>query len=287
MKPARDSAPTQPNMKPRRGKAKGARRLEWSGTLPVVHPRAAGSDLWVAIPPEAGRPATEMVRAFSPTTAGLRAVADWLSKEAITHTALEATGIYWLPLYHLLSERGFHVIVVNPRDTKALKKKSDIADCQWLQYLLSVGLLKASFVPPAAILAMRGVWRHRDSRPLCCLRLSRTAPPRWVRQAGMHVQHMQKALDEMNVNLHFVIDDLTGKTGLSIVDAILSGQRDDAELAKLRDYRCKATPEQIAAALEGQWLTHCLFVLGQARAASVTVRPLRTGATALFLNSRS
>jgi hypothetical protein len=223
----------------------------------VVHARAAGidvaaaGDLWVAIPPEPARPATETVRAFSPHTTGLRALADWLEKEAITIVALEATGIYWLPLYHLLSERGFQVLVVNPRDTKALKMKSDIADCRWRQWLLSVGLPKASFVPPADILAIRGVWRHRDDL---------------VRQAATHVQHMQKALDEMNVKLHFVIDDLTGKTGLSIVDAILSGQRDGAALAQLRDCRCKATPAKIAAALEGQWLAHCLFVLGQARA---------------------
>ena len=231
---------------------------QWRGSLPVVHPHAAGidvaagSDLWAAIAPAEGRTAKETIRPFAPTTGGLRKLADWLAKEAITTVAFEATGIYWLPLYHLLSERGFQVVVVNPRDTKALRKKTDIADAQWLQYLHGTGLLKASFVPPAEILGMRGVWRHRDDL---------------VRQAGSQVQHMQKALDEMNIKLHFFIDDLTGKTGLSIVDAILAGERDPLKLAKLRDYRCQASEEAIAAALEGQWLTHCLFILGQARAA--------------------
>ena len=240
----------------------------------VVHPHAAGidvaagSDLWAALAPAEGRTAKETIRPFAPTTGGLRKLADWLAKEAITTeaaaygtsggrrmgepVAFEATGIYWLPLYHLLSERGFQVVVVNPRDTKALRKKTDIADAQWLQYLHGTGLLKASFVPPAGILGMRGVWRHRDDL---------------VRLAGSQVQHMQKAFDEMNIKLHFFIDDLTGKTGLSIVDAILAGERDPVKLARLRDYRCQASEEAIAAALEGQWLTHCLFILGQARAA--------------------
>jgi hypothetical protein len=126
---------------------------QWRGSLPVVHPHAAGidvaagSDLWAAIAPAEGRTAKETIRPFAPTTGGLRKLADWLAKEAITTVAFEATGIYWLPLYHLLSERGFQVVVVNPRDTKALRKKTDIADAQWLQYLHGTGLLKASFVP--------------------------------------------------------------------------------------------------------------------------------------------
>ena len=254
-------APVNPPAKARR-KAKAKRRGQqggdWQGSLPVVHPHAAGidvaagSDLWAAIAPEPGRTAKETVHPFAPTTGGLRKLADWLAQEAITTVAFEATGIYWLPLYHLLSERGFQVIVVNPRDTRALRKKTDIADAQWLQYLHGTGLLKASFVPPAEILGMRGVWRHRDDL---------------VRLAGSQVQHMQKALDEMNIKLHFFIDDLTGRTGLSILDAILAGERDPARLAKLRDYRCQAREEEIAAALEGQWLEHCLFILGQARAA--------------------
>ena len=256
--PATSDTPVPPARRKAKAKRRGKPAGEWQGRLPVIHPHAAGidvaaaSDLWAAIAPQEGRAAKETIRPFAPTTAGLRQLADWLAKEAITTVAFEATGIYWLPLYHLLSERGFQIVVVNPRDTKALRKKTDIADAQWLQYLHGVGLLKASFVPPAEILGMRGVWRHRDDL---------------VRQAGSQVQHMQKALDEMNLKLHFFLDDLTGKTGLAIVDAILAGERDPGKLAKLRDYRCQASEEAIAGALEGQWLAHCLFILGQARAA--------------------
>lgn len=156
-----------------RRKSKPRRRAkqadQWRGSLPVVHPQAAGidvaagSDLWAAIAPVEGRAAKETIRPFAPTTGGLRKLADWLTKEGITTVAFEATGIYWLPLYHLLSERGFQVVVVNPRDTKALRKKTDIADAQWLQYLHGTGLLKPSFVPPAD---PRDAWGLAASRRL-------------------------------------------------------------------------------------------------------------------------
>ncbi|MDQ3621456.1 MAG: transposase, partial [Verrucomicrobiota bacterium] len=187
--PVSAAAPLKSRRKAK-AKRRGKQGTQWQGSLPVVNPHAAGidvaasSDLWAAIAPAEGRAAKETIRAFAPTTGGLRKLADWLAKESITTVAFEATGIYWLPLYHLLSERGFQIVVVNPRDTKALRKKTDIADAQWLQYLHGTGLLKASFVPPAEILGMRGVWRYRDDL---------------VRQAGSQVQHMQKALDEMNI----------------------------------------------------------------------------------------
>lgn len=256
--PCSPSPANAPQLKIVRGGKRGSRTKgsAWSGTLPMVHPKAAGidvaagNDLWAAIAPQTDRPATETVRPFAPTTRGLTAMARWLLSEGITTVAMEATGIYWLPLYTLLCEHGLEVVVVNPRDVKALRKKSDIADAQWLQYLHSVGLLKSSFVPPTEVLAMRGIWRHRDDL---------------VRHAATLVQHMQKALDLMNLKLHFFIDDITGKTGMAIIDAILAGERDAQVLARLRDYRCKASEEKIAEALEGQWLEHAVFILRQAR----------------------
>jgi transposase len=258
---ASENPANKPAVPPRpivRGGKRGSRAKgsAWNGTLPMVHPKAAGidvaagNDLWAAVSPNDGRPATQTVRPFAPTTRGITQMAQWLLSEGVTTIAMEATGIYWLPLYTLLCEHGLEVVVVNPRDVKALRKKTDIADAQWLQYLHSVGLLKNSFVPPTEVLAMRGVWRHRDDL---------------VRHAGSLIQHMQKALDMMNLKLHFFIDDITGKTGMAIIDAILAGERDARVMAGLRDYRCKASEEKIAEALEGRWLEHAVFILRQAR----------------------
>jgi transposase len=159
------------------------------------------------------------VRAFQTFTEELMALADWLQKCRIRTVAMESTGVYWIPLMQILESRGLEVYLVNARYTKNVPgRKTDVSDCQWLQYLHLVGLLKASFRPGPDVCAVRSLLRHRESL---------------VALASQHVQHMQKAFDQMNLQLHHVISDLTGMTGLAIVDAILGGERDGHKLANL------------------------------------------------------
>jgi transposase len=160
---------------------------------------------------------------------------------------MESTGVYWIPLYQLLADAGLKVCLVNARHVKNVPgRKSDVRDCQWLQYLHSVGLLRASYRPDQAICAARSIYRYRQNL---------------LTQSAQHVQHMQAALDQMNLKLHHLIDDLTGMTGLAIVEAILDGERDPRQLAKQRDHRIKASEETIVKALEGDWRSEHLFVL--------------------------
>jgi transposase len=164
---------------------------------------------------------------------------------------MESTGVYWIPIFQILEARGLEVCLVNARHVKNVPgRKTDISDCQWLQYLHSVGLLHASFRPPAQVCALRSLWRHRDTL---------------IRYAASHVQHMQKALTQMNVQLANVISDLTGKTGLAIIDAMLAGERSGEVLAQLRDHRIKADAATIAKSLVGDWKAEHLFTLRQAR----------------------
>lgn len=231
------------------------RRAHTTAALPVLNPNAAGIDIgattiFVAVPSD--RSATP-VRAFGTFTADLIAIADWLQACGVQTVAMESTGVYWIALFQILETRGFEVCLVNARHVKNVPgRKSDVADCQWLQYLHAVGLLRASFRPPAAICAVRSLLRHRDTL---------------ITYAAAHVQHMQKALTQMNLQLHHVISDLTGKTGLAILDAILAGERDPVVLAQLKDHRIKASAETIAKALAGDWRTEHLFTLRQALAA--------------------
>src|SRR5258708_2318520 len=163
---------------------------------------------------------------------------------------MEGAGVYWIPLYQLLEEAGLKVCLVNAGNVKNVPgRKSDVRDCQWLQYLHSVGLLLGSFRPAQVICAVRSIYRYRQNL---------------LSMASQHVQHMQAALDQMNIKLHHVIDDLTGVTGQAIVAAILSGQRDPVQLAKLRDKRIQAPEATIAKALEGDWRKEHLFVLSKA-----------------------
>jgi transposase len=206
---------------------------------PVLNPQAAGIDvgatsIYVAVP--ADRHA-EPVRRFGTFTQGLLALAYWLKECEIRTVAMEATGVYWIPLFQILEERGLEVCLVNARHVKNVPgRKSDVADCQWLQHLHAVGLLRGSFHPPQAVRAIRALLRHRDSL---------------VRMAASHVQHMQKALTQMNLQLHHVISDLTGQTGLAILDAVLAGERDPEVLAQLRHPGIKASQETIVRALQG------------------------------------
>jgi transposase len=217
-----------------------------------VHPHAAGIDvgateLYVCVPVERDpRP----IRRFGTFTADLLALAAWLGEVGVTTVAMESTGVYWIPLFQILETRGFAVCLVNARHVKNVPgRKSDVQDCQWLQYLHSVGLLRGSFRPPDAVCAVRTVLRHRE---------------RLVQLAAVHTQHMQKALNQMNLQLHHVLSDLTGVTGLAILDAILAGERDPAVLAQHRDPRLKASRETLAKALVGDYRPEHLFTLRQA-----------------------
>ena len=221
---------------------------------PVLHclnPNAAGVDvgateIYIAVPVDRD---PQPVRHFSTFTEDLHAVAAWLKACKIETVAMESTGVYWIPLFQVLEARGFTVFLVNARHVKNVPgRKSDVSDCQWLQYLHTVGLLRGSFRPEQAVCTVRSILRHRDSL---------------VQMASSHVQHMQKALDQMNLQLHHVINDITGVTGLTIIKAILAGERNPHTLAALRDRRVKATEDTIAKSLVGDYRREHLFTLGQ------------------------
>ena len=209
--------------------------------LPILHPDAAGIDIGsneilVAVPAERD---PESVRSFSTFTRDLYDLADWLQQCRIKSVAMESTSVYWIPLYQILETRGFEVFLVNAQHVKSVPgRKTDVSDCQWLQYLHSVGLLRSSFRPPGAICAIRSLWRHRGSL---------------IQMAAEHVLHMQKALDQMNLQLHRVLSDITGLSGLRIVDAILAGERDPITLARLCHSRVKSSLNTVAKSLEGDY----------------------------------
>ena len=221
--------------------------------LHVTNPDAAGIDVgadahWVAVPVERD---PEPVRRFGTCTADLEALADWLQACGVTTVALESTGVYWIPLYELLQARGFQVLLVDARQVARApgRPKTDVKDCQWIQRLHSYGLLSAAFRPAEQVVVLRAYLRQRDML---------------VTYAGQHIQHMQKALEQLNVKLTEVVSDITGVTGMAIIKAILGGARDPVGLAKLRDPRCKESEATIARALQGTWREEHLFALRQA-----------------------
>jgi transposase len=220
---------------------------------PLLEPKAAGIDIgareiWVAVPPGL---CEHPVRVFHSFTEDLESLAQWLVSLGIRTAAMESTGVYWIPLYEILEARGVKPCLVNARHMKNVPgRRTDWHDCQWLQYLHSVGLLRPAFRPDDQICAVRAIQRHRGEL---------------VEMAGEHILHMQKALTQMNVQLHHVINDITGLTGLAIVDAILGGQRDPEQLAKLRHYRIQADEETIRKSLVGNWRREHLFALKQSR----------------------
>jgi transposase len=219
--------------------------------LEVVHRRAAGIDVgngahYVAVRPEQD---TEPVRRFECFTADLHRLADWLEACGVETIAMQSTGVYWIPLFEILEERGFEVYLVNARHTKNLPgRKSDVQESQWLLKLHTYGLLHNSFQPTAEIRVARTYWRQRGEH---------------VRGASTCVQRMQKALTQMNVQLANVISDLSGLTGQTIVRAILDGERDPRKLAELSHPQIRASREEIARSLEGNWRPELLFVLKQ------------------------
>jgi Transposase IS116/IS110/IS902 family./Transposase. len=222
---------------------------------PLIEASAAGVDIgareiYVAVPPDRDE---QPVRVFTSFTEDLNRLADWLVQCGIKTVAMESTGVYWIPLYEILDQRGLKPCLVNARHMKNVPgRRTDWHDCQWIQYLHSVGLLRSAFRPDDEVCAVRCLMRHRGEL---------------VTMAAQHAQHMQKALTQMNLQIHHVISDITGLTGLAIVDAILSGERDPARLAKLRHYRIQTDEETIRKSLEGNWRREHLFTLRQSREA--------------------
>jgi transposase len=230
------------------------RKTKFKGSEPIhdSQPDAAGIDvganeIWVAVAADRSQ---EPVKRFGAFTQELKTIVQWLLDCRVRSVAMESTGVYWIPLYQLLEDAGLKVCLVNARHVKNVPgRKSDVRDCQWLQYLHSVGLLMGSFRPPQVICAARSIYRYRQNL---------------LSMATQHTQHMQAALDQMNIKLHHVIDDLSGVTGQAIIEAILAGQRDAHQLAKLRDKRIQASEATIVKALEGDWRSEHLFVLAAA-----------------------
>jgi hypothetical protein len=220
-------------------------------SLEVIHPDAAGIDIgneshYVAVPP---RRDSQPVREFRCTTAELKAMADWLKQCGIRTIAMQSTGVFWVAVYDILEQAGLEVYLVNARDTKNLPgRKSDVQESQWLMKLHTYGLLRNSFRPSQEIRTMRTFWRQRNDL---------------VQSAGRHIQRMQKALTQMNIQLANVLSDVSGVTGQAIIKAILAGERNAHKLAALRNPRVQASEEEIARSLEGNWQADLLFVLKQ------------------------
>ena len=219
--------------------------------LDRLHPDAAGIDCgsaehYVAVPPDRD---ANPVQSFPTFTPDLHRLADWLATCRVTHVAMEATGVYWIPVFEILEAQGFQVILVNARHIKNVPgRKTDVSDAEWIRDLHILGLLRGSFRPADTMVALRGYLRNRDTV---------------VASAATLVQRMQKALVQMNVQLPLVITDITGVTGLRILRDIVAGQRDPRHLAQYRDYRCHASEAEIVAALTGNYRPEHLFVLQQ------------------------
>jgi transposase len=246
-------------------KAKTGRARKATGFEATLRPHAAGIDVhsrehWVCVPesetqnadaptPSGCLPAN--VRTFGTCTVDLEQLADWLHECGVKTVAMESTGVYWIPLFELLERRGFEVFLVDPRQTRQVagRPKTDKHDCQWIRRLHACGLLAASFRPTDEVCVLRSYLRQRQGH---------------IADAGRSIQHMQKALQQMNVKLTEAVSDITGVTGTRIIKAILGGMRDPETLAKFRDKQCKQTEEQIARALKGNWREEHLFALKQA-----------------------
>jgi transposase len=219
--------------------------------LDQINPNAAGIDCGaamhvVAVPPDRD---PNPVRTFRTFTGDLLQLADWLTACGVTSVAMEATGVYWIPVFEILEARGFHVSLVNARHVKNVPgRKSDVSDSEWIRDLHMVGLLRGSFRPTAEIVALRAYLRHRASL---------------IENMSTQVQRMQKALTQMNVQLALVVSDITGETGIRILRDIVTGRTDPQALAKHRDRRCRASEAEIAAALTGHYRPEHVFVLQQ------------------------
>ncbi len=222
--------------------------------LSLMHPNAAGIDIggashYVAVPPDRD---DQPVREFRSFTADLEQLADWLKECGVDIVAMESTGVYWIALFELLDARGFTVLLVNARHVKNVSgRKSDVLDCQWLQQLMSYGLLRGAFRPADEVCVLRALSRQRETL---------------LRGQARHVLHMQKALVQMNIQLTNVIADVVGETGQRILRAIVAGERDGQVLASMKHARIRASKEEIAKSLQGNWRPEHLFALKQALA---------------------
>ena len=221
------------------------------GHFDVVNPNAAGIDAsseghLVSVPEDR---ADEPVRTFGTFTKDLHALADWLIECRITTVAIEATGVYWMPLYEILEQRGLKPKLIDSRSIGRRNKKTDVLDCQWIRQLHMYGLLNAAFRPPNEMLALRALMRHR--RML-------------IEHCAQHIQHIQKALDLMNVKLHLVLSDIVGVTGMRIVRAIVDGKHSPSALATLREPSCSGSEQMFVDALTGNYRPEHLFALKQA-----------------------
>jgi transposase len=220
-------------------------------SLECIEPNAAGIDVgatevYVAVPPERD---SAPVRCFKTFTEDLRQMAAWLRQCRVSTVAMESTGVYWLPPYEILEEAGIRVCLVNSKHVKHVPgRKSDVQDCQWLQYLHSVGLLHASFRPDENICAIRSLSRHRASL---------------IQIAAVHVQHMHKALTQMNLQIHHVLSDITGISGMAIVEAIVDGERNADKLAALCHGSVRSDRQTVVKSLEGNYRSEHLFTLNQ------------------------
>lgn len=222
----------------------------------VVNPRAAAIDIgptkhMVAINTHAD---DNPVRAFGTFTGDLHAMACWFKDCGVTCAAMESTGVYWIPAYKVLEQHGFHVILVNTRSAKNVPgRTTDVSDAAWSQLLHSYGLLRGSFRPEAGVDILRAYLRQRE---------------RLIEHTASHIQHMQKALMEMNVQLHHVVSDITRGTGMRIIRALVAGECSPGTRAGMRDIRCHASAEKICAALSGNWRDEHVFALTQSLALS-------------------
>ncbi len=221
--------------------------------LPVLHEHAAGIDVgstehWVCCPPKPD--GSVNVRRFGTRSCDLDRLAEWLRSEGVESVAMESTSVYWIPLYELLEAKGFAVLLANARQLSNVPgRKTDMQDCQWIQLLHACGLLRGSFRPAQQICAMRSLMRE-------CSNL--------IEERTRCVQRMQKALDQMNVQVHRAVSDITGVTGMGILRAILAGERDPLALAGLRDRRCQKSTLEFAEYLRGTWREEHLFNLKMA-----------------------
>ena len=230
---------------PKPGKSRAA-------ALTITHPNAAGIDIgsafhFVAVPPDRD---DQPVREFASFTVDLNAIADWLIACGVDTVAMESTGVYWIPLFELLESRGLIVFLVNARHVKNVSgRKSDVLDCQWLQQLMTYGLLRGAFRPVEQVCVLRALYRQRGML---------------LRSQGRHVQHMQKALTQMNIQLTNVLSDVVGESGQKILRAIVAGERDGQVLGAMKNVRVRASVQQIAKSLQGNWRAEHLFALKQA-----------------------
>ena len=235
-----------------RNRVVGLKPSKARAALTITHTNAAGIDIgsashFVAVPPDRD---DEPVREFASFTVDLNAIADWLTACRVDTVAMESTGVYWIPLFELLESRGFTVLLVNARHVKNVSgRKSDVLDCQWLQQLMTYGLLSGAFRPAEQVCVLRSLWRQRGML---------------LRSQGRHVQHMQKALTQMNVQLANVISDVAGETGQKILRAIVAGERDGQVLGAMKNSRIHASVDDIAKSLQGNWRAEHLFALKQA-----------------------